>query len=284
MRLQSIEMIGFKSFADKTHLEFHPGITAIVGPNGCGKSNILDAIRWCLGEQSAKALRGNAMSDVIFSGTDSRPALSMAEVSLTFTDCDATLHTSFREVRVTRRVFRDGTSEYEINRTGCRLRDIHQLFMDTGVGRSAYSIMEQGKITQLIQAKPEERRSVFEEAAGITKYKTQRREALRKLESTQQNLERLEIIISEVKRQIGSLQRQAAKARRYQEHYAQLKNLDLKLARRLYQQLTTTITTLEANLSDTRREYETLHQQTIQEESLLSALRRKHQEKLKLYL
>ncbi len=278
MRLQSIEMIGFKSFADKTHLEFHPGITAIVGPNGCGKSNILDAIRWCLGEQSAKALRGNAMPDVIFSGTESRPPLSMAEVSLTFTDCNATLHTSFCEVRITRRVFRDGTSEYEINRTGCRLRDIHQLFMDTGVGRSAYSIMEQGKITQLIQAKPEERRAVFEEAAGITKYKTQRREALRKLESTQENLERLDIIISEVKRQIASLQRQASKARRYQEHYTQLKNLDLKLARRLYQQLRTTITTLEANLNDTRREYDALHQQILEEESLLSALRRKHQE------
>lgn len=278
MRLKSIEMIGFKSFADKTHLEFHPGITAIVGPNGCGKSNILDAIRWCLGEQSAKALRGTAMPDVIFSGTDSRPSLSMAEVSLTFSDCDATLHTSFREVRVTRRIFRDGSTEYEINRTGCRLRDIHQLFMDTGIGRSAYSIMEQGKITQLIQAKPEERRSVFEEAAGITKYKTQRREALRKLESTQENLIRLELVIGEVKRQINSIQRQAAKARRYQEHYAQLKTLDLKLARRLYQHLTTTITTLEAKLSDTRREYDTLHQQTLEEESRLATLRRKHQE------
>jgi chromosome segregation protein len=271
-------MIGFKSFADKTHLQFHQGITAIVGPNGCGKSNILDAIRWCLGEQSPKALRGNAMPDVIFSGTDSRPPLSMAEVSLTFSDCDATLHTSFREVCITRRLFRDGSSQYEINRTPCRLRDIHQLFMDTGIGRSAYSIMEQGKITLLIQAKPEERRAVFEEAAGITKYKTQRREALRKLEATQQNLEHLNIIIDEVKRQIASLQRQASKARRYQHHYSQLKNLDLKLARRLYQQLCTTITTLETNLNHSRQEYDALHQQAIEEEFQLSTLRRKLQE------
>ncbi|MDW8349653.1 MAG: chromosome segregation protein SMC [Verrucomicrobiae bacterium] len=273
MRLQSIELIGFKSFADKTHLEFPRGITAIVGPNGCGKSNILDAIRWCLGEQSAKALRGQSMPDIIFSGTDSRPAHSLAEVSLTFTDCEPTLHGSFHEIRVTRRLFRDGSSEYEINRSPCRLRDIHQLFMDTGIGRVAYSIMEQGKITHLIQAKPEERRIVFEEAAGITKYKTQRKEALRKLESTQENLARLEIIIEEVRRQISSLQRQANKALRYQSHYNLLKELELKLARRHYQQLSDTISSLQDLILKNTQKQNELHRHLSDLESELASLR-----------
>ena len=154
MYLQSLEIIGFKSFAAKTVLNFHRGVTAVVGPNGCGKSNVLDAIRWVLGEQSAKALRGGEMSDVIFSGTDSRPALGMAEVSMTFAECEKELGTEWNEVRITRRVYRDGKSEYFINKTACRLRDIHQLFMDTGVGRSAYSIMEQGKIDQILSNRP----------------------------------------------------------------------------------------------------------------------------------
>ena len=168
MYLQSLELIGFKSFAQKTVLNFHRGVTAVVGPNGCGKSNVLDAIRWVLGEQSAKALRGGEMADVIFSGTDSRQALGMAEVSLTFAECEKELGVEWNEVRITRRVFRDGQSEYLLNKTPCRLRDIHQLFMDTGIGRSAYSIMEQGKIDQILSSKPEDRRAIFEEAAGIT--------------------------------------------------------------------------------------------------------------------
>ena len=234
MYLQSLELLGFKSFATKTVLNFHPGVTAVVGPNGCGKSNVLDAMRWVLGEQSAKALRGGEMADVIFSGTDSRQALGMAEVSLTFADCEKELGVSWNEVRITRRVFRDGASEYLLNKTPCRLKDIHQLFMDTGIGRSAYSIMEQGKIDMILSSKPEDRRAIFEEAAGITKFKSQRKEALRKLEATDANLLRVSDIIKEVKRQIGSLQRQAGKARRYQTLIADLRTLDTHASRRQF--------------------------------------------------
>jgi chromosome segregation protein len=226
MHLQTLELIGFKSFADKTVFEFHEGVTAIVGPNGCGKSNVLDAVRWVLGEQSAKALRGGEMADVIFNGTETRKPVGFGEVSLTLTNCGSELGVDWHDVRVTRRVYRDGNSEYLLNKTPCRLRDIQSLFADTGVGRSAYSIMEQGKIDLILSSRPEDRRTVFEEAAGITKYKTQKREALRKLEATEANLLRIGDIIKEVKRQIGSLQRQAGKARRYQALLADLQVLD----------------------------------------------------------
>jgi chromosome segregation protein len=232
MHLHSLELIGFKSFADKTLFEFHEGVTAIVGPNGCGKSNVLDAVRWVLGEQSAKALRGGEMADVIFNGTDSRKPVGFGEVSLTFTNCGSELGVDWHDVRVTRRVYRDGNSEYLLNKTVCRLRDIQALFADTGVGRSAYSIMEQGKIDLILSSRPEDRRTVFEEAAGITKYKTQKKEALRKLEATEANLLRIGDIIKEVKRQIGSLQRQAGKARRYQALHADLQILDTHHSRR----------------------------------------------------
>jgi chromosome segregation protein len=226
MHLRSLELIGFKSFADKTVLNFHEGVTAIVGPNGCGKSNVLDAVRWVLGEQSAKALRGGEMADVIFSGTDSRKPVGFAEVSLTFSDCASELNVDWHEVRVTRRVYRDGISEYQLNKNICRLKDIQALFADTGIGRAAYSMMEQGRIDQILSSRPEDRRAVFEEAAGITKYRTQKREALRKLDATEANLLRLSDIIREVKRQIGSLQRQAGKARRYQGLLSDLQVLD----------------------------------------------------------
>jgi chromosome segregation protein len=237
MYLKSLELVGFKSFAEKTALEFLPGVTAIVGPNGCGKSNIVDAIRWVLGEQSAKALRGGEMADVIFSGTDGRRPIGMAEVSMTFADVDPQtlslpgVELDFSEVTIMRRVFRDGHSEYFINKTPCRLRDIQSVFMDTGMGRSSYSILEQGKIDMILSSHPEDRRAIFEEAAGITKYKHQKKEALRKLDYTEQNLVRLTDIIREVKRQIGSLQRQAGKARRYKELLDQLKSLDSRLTR-----------------------------------------------------
>src|SRR5215218_6786745 len=226
MHLKSLEVVGFKSFADKTIFEFHEGVTAIVGPNGCGKSNVLDAVRWVLGEQSAKALRGGEMADVIFNGTDNRKPVGFGEVSLTFTNCGSELGVDWHDVRVTRRVYRDGNSEYLLNKTPCRLRDIQALFADTGVGRSAYSIMEQGKIDLILSSRPEDRRAVFEEAAGITKYKGQKREAMRKLEATEANLLRIGDIIKEVKRQIGSLQRQAGKARRYQTLMEDLQVLD----------------------------------------------------------
>src|SRR4026207_722266 len=232
MHLQSLELFGFKSFADKTIFNFHEGVTAIVGPNGCGKSNVCDAVRWVLGEQSAKSLRGGEMADVIFNGAESRKPLGFAEVSLNFTECGEELGVEWHEVRVTRRIYRDGNSEYFLNKTGCRLKDIHSLFADTGVGRAAYSIMEQGKIDLILSSRPEDRRSVFEEAAGITKYKTQKKEALRKLEATEANLLRIGDIIKEVKRQIGSLQRQAGKARRYQALHDDLRVLDTHYSRK----------------------------------------------------
>src|SRR6266436_537316 len=248
MYLQSLELLGFKSFAQKTVLNFHPGVTAIVGPNGCGKSNVLDAIRWVLGEQSAKALRGGEMADVIFSGTDSRQALGMAEVSLTFAECEKELGVEWNEVCITRRVFRDGQSEYLLNKTPCRLKDIHQLFMDTGIGRSAYSIMEQGKIDLILSSRPEDRRAIFEEAAGITKYKFQRREALRKLEATEANLIRLADIVKEVKRQIGSLQRQAGKARRYKALFDDLRTLDTHFSRKSHDEIHLAVTAAEKEI------------------------------------
>src|SRR3989475_12084434 len=231
MHLQSLELLGFKSFADKTLLNFHEGVTAIVGPNGCGKSNVLDAVRWVLGEQSAKSLRGDEMADVIFNGSETRTPIGFAEVSVTFTDCAQELAVDWNDVRVTRRVYRDGNSEYFLNKTPCRLRDIQNLFADTGIARAAYSMMEQGKIDMILSSRPEDRRAVFEEAAGITKYKMQKREALRKLEATEANLLRIGDVIKEVKRQIGSLQRQAGKARRYQTLHADLRVLETHHAR-----------------------------------------------------
>ena len=249
MHLQSLELFGFKSFADKTTFNFHEGVTAVVGPNGCGKSNLLDAIRWVLGEQSAKSLRGGEMADVIFNGTDTRKPLGFAEVSLTFSDCESELKVDWHDVRVTRRVYRDGNSEYFLNKSACRLRDIQNLFADTGVGRSAYSMMEQGKIDMILSSRPEDRRAIFEEAAGITKYKTQKREALRKLEATEANLLRIGDVIKEVKRQIGSLQRQAGKARRYQALHTDLRVLETHYSKK-------ELAALEAELKRCRAQIE----------------------------
>ncbi|MEM1059344.1 MAG: chromosome segregation protein SMC [Verrucomicrobiota bacterium] len=275
MYLKSLEAIGFKSFADKVKVEFHHGITAIVGPNGCGKSNVLDAIRWVLGEQSAKALRGGNMQDVIFSGASHRKPLAMAEVSLTFSECEQELGTEYHEVTITRRVFRDGGSQYELNRKPCRLRDIQQLFMDTGIGRTAYSIMEQGKIDQILSSRPEDRRAIFEEAAGITKYKAQRREALRKLEHTEANLIRLEDIIREVKRQIGSLQRQAGKARRYRERTDELKGMESQLARHQFDRFQVAIGELERSVESSRANHEQLNLEIEIKDTELAEARQK---------
>jgi chromosome segregation protein len=234
MYLKSLTLHGFKSFADKTHFEFHKGVTGIVGPNGCGKSNVVDGIRWVLGETSAKALRGDEMADVIFNGTDKRKPVGMAEVVLTMADCEQALGVDYNEVAICRRVFRDGRSEYRLNGTVCRLKDIHELFSGTGIGRQAYSIMAQGQIDMLLSSKPEDRRTVFEEAAGITKFKGQKKEALRKLEYTEANLLRVADVIAEVKRQMGSLQRQAAKARRYQTLLDDVRMFDTHLAHKHY--------------------------------------------------
>ena len=248
--LKSLEMIGFKSFADRTKLQFEPGLIAIVGPNGCGKSNVSDAIRWVLGEQRPTALRGTKMLDVLFNGTDARPAMNMAEVSITFADCDKLLDTEFNEITVSRRIFRSGEGAYFINKNPCRLRDIQRLFMGTGIGTTSYSVMAQGQIDAILSSRPEDRRGVFEEAAGITKFKADRKEAMRKLDQTEANLLRLADVIREVKRQIGSLQRQAGKARRYQELKEELRGLDLFVIRRRLTVLDARLRELVAELAE----------------------------------
>src|SRR5512135_694125 len=218
MRFHKLEMVGFKSFVEKTTVTFQEGMTAVVGPNGCGKSNISDAIRWVLGEKSAKNMRGDKMEDVIFNGSELRKPIGMAEVSLTLHDVESAGSlgfTEFKEITITRRLYRDGESEYLINKIPCRMKDIRDLLFDTGVGSKAYSIIEQGKIGQIISSKPEERRFIIEEVAGITKYKTRKNEALSKLKETEDNLSRVNDIVHEVKRQTGSLDRQAKKAERY---------------------------------------------------------------------
>jgi chromosome segregation protein len=279
MYLKNLTVFGFKSFADKTPLNFQPGVTAIVGPNGCGKSNVSDAIRWVLGEQSAKALRGGEMADVIFNGTDGRKPVGMAEVSLTLGGVGeeslkaAGVEVAYDEVTLTRRIFRDGGSEYFLNRTPCRLKDIQQLFMGTGIGRTSYSILAQGHITQILSSKPEDRRMIFEEAAGITKFKSQKKESLRKLEYTEQNLLRIADTIKEVKRQIGSLQRQAGKARRYKQIQVELQHLETQLVRHQFDVLQGEINERQAAVENLRNEIETGSNDVLRFESEISQLR-----------
>ena len=279
MYLKNLTVFGFKSFADKTALNFQPGVTAIVGPNGCGKSNVSDAIRWVLGEQSAKALRGGEMADVIFNGTDGRKPMGMGEVSLTLGGVGeeslraAGVEVSYDEVTLTRRIFRDGGSEYFLNRTPCRLKDIQQLFMGTGIGRTSYSILAQGHITQILSSKPEDRRMIFEEAAGITKFKSQKKESLRKLEYTEQNLLRIADTIKEVKRQIGSLQRQAGKARRYKQILQELQHLETQLARHQFDVLQGEISARETTVENLRNEIETGSHDVLRFENEISKLR-----------
>lgn len=226
MRLKRLDILGFKSFADKTKLEFHPGITAVVGPNGCGKSNISDAFRWVLGEQSAKSMRGSKMPDVIFAGTSHRKPLNFAEVTITLADIDGKLPIEYDEVAVTRRLHRSGESEYFINRQPVRLKDLHALFLDSGMGKDAYSIFEQGKIDQVINLSPLERRYIFEEAAGILRFLQRKKEALRKLEQTDLNVSRVKDIHNEVERQIIVLEEQSEKARQYKENKSALDRLE----------------------------------------------------------
>ena len=271
--LKSIELVGFKSFAQKTKLEFKPGMTAIVGPNGCGKSNVSDAVRWVLGEQRARALRGAKMEDVIFNGTDNAKPLGMAEVSITLADCASTLGVDYDEVCIARRVFRSGESGYFLNRKACRLKDIQRLFMDTGVGTDSYSVLEQGKIDQILSARPEDRRAVFEEASGITKYKSDKKEALRKLEHTEANLLRLDDVIREVKRQIISLQRQAGKARRYKELSFEIRSLDIYASNQYLTDLEATLSQLKKQISDLDETSENLHQQVEAAEAKASHAR-----------
>ena len=227
MYLKSIEMQGFKSFANKTILQFHDGITGVVGPNGSGKSNVGDAVRWVLGEQSAKQLRGGNMQDVIFSGTETRKPLGYASVAITLDNSDHKLNVDFEEVTVTRRLYRSGESEYLMNGASCRLKDINELFYDTGIGKEGYSIIGQGRIDEILSAKGEERRRIFEEAAGIVKYKTRKNEAVNKLEKEQQNLLRVDDIISELEVQVEPLEKQSEKAREYLRLKERLKQAEM---------------------------------------------------------
>ncbi len=262
MYFKQLELTGFKSFADRTVLQLEPGITAIVGPNGCGKSNILDAIRWVLGEQSAKELRGSHMQDVIFSGSETRHPTGMAEVSITFDNADGRLPVDFSEVQVTRRVYRSGESEYLINKAPCRLRDIHEMFMDTGIGTSAYSMVSQGKMDLVLSSKPDDRRYLFEEAAGIIKYKSRKKVAMRKLESADQNLLRLGDIVAEVERQMRSLKRQVNAAIRYRELSDQLRDLEIRAAFLKYTTLTARVAELKTKFHDAGQRFEKLNTET----------------------
>src|SRR5207244_10427082 len=233
MRLKSLEMVGFKSFVEKTVIELNPGITAVVGPNGCGKSNIVAALRWAMDEQTARHLRGHQMEDVVFNGSESLPPTGMAEVSLIFENEDGrgpVEYSSFSEIMVTRRLFRSGESEYAINKIPCRMKDIIELCLGGGVGSKAYSIVEQGRVDELVNSKPEDRRALIEEAAGTSKYKSRKLVAERKLERTQQNLLRVTDIVREIERQIRTMELQAKKAERYRALKAELRQKDLALA------------------------------------------------------
>jgi chromosome segregation protein len=253
MKIKRLEIIGFKSFVDKVTFDFPQGITAVVGPNGCGKSNIVDAIRWVMGEQSAKNLRGKSMEDLIFGGSESRKSLGMAEVSLIFSaeDCKVPAkYLNYSEIQVTRRLYRDGESEYFLNKVPCRLMDISELFMDTGAGARAYSIIEQGRIGMILLAKPEERRFLIEEAAGVTKFKSRKQVALKKIDHSRQNLLRLGDIIAELKRQLNSLQRQAKKAEKFRACREELKEIEVSIALKNYSALDSAKNLLFGELAD----------------------------------
>jgi chromosome segregation protein len=233
LRIKSLQLHGFKSFVDRTVFGFDEGMTAVVGPNGCGKSNVVDAIKWVMGEQSARRLRGKGMDDVIFAGSENRPPIGMAEVSLCFDNRDGQAPAAFAaysEIEVTRRLYRSGESEYLLNKQPCRLKDVHDFFRDTGIGLRGYTIVEQGKVAEIVSAKPEDRRILIEEAAGIGKYKARRREAESKMRSTEQNLVRVNDVLSEIRRQISSLERQAKKAARYKRLQETQRVLELSLA------------------------------------------------------
>ena len=229
MYLKNIKMQGFKSFADKIDLEFGQGITAIVGPNGSGKSNVSDAIRWVLGEQSIKSLRGSKIEDVIFAGTQKRAPLGFAQVSITLDNSDEMFNVDQDELKVTRRVTRSGESDFYINNTPCRLKDIHELFMDTGLGREGYSVIGQGKIDQILSSKADERRHIFEEASGITKYKYRKHESEKKLLQTEEKLLRIKDILVNLEERVEPLRIQSEKAKKFLDYREVLKGLDINI-------------------------------------------------------
>jgi chromosome segregation protein len=289
LRIKKLELIGFKSFKDRTVIHFDEGITGIVGPNGCGKSNIVDALVWVMGEMSAKDLRGSQMTDVIFAGADGYSPLGMCEVSLTLENDGGPFpvkYLKFSEIMVTRRLHRSGDGEYFINKEPARLRDVQEIFMDTGAGSKGFSIIQQGMIGKIITAKPEDRKHLIEEAAGITKFKARKKESIRKLQATDQNLVRLQDILGELKRQMDSLQRQAQRAERYRNIKRQIEDLDLWLSSRQYVDLKSAADEAErifneaqssevegeARLSGLFSEFETLKLQLLEKEKALETL------------
>lgn len=273
MYLSKIEILGFKSFAQRVDLKFDEGVTAIVGPNGCGKTNIVDAIRWVLGEQRYSALRSGKMEDLIFNGTKNRKPLSMAEASLTIQNTKGVLPTEYSEVTITRRVYRSAESEYLLNRIPCRLKDILDLFMDTGIGADAYSVIELKMVETILSDKADERRRLFEEAAGVTKYKHRRKAAYRKLESVQQDLVRVNDIVKEIQKTVNSLERQAKKAEQYNEVSQRLKTIEIDLLEREYAYLHGRLKELTERLSTATIEKEKIDQELEQQDALLDQLR-----------
>ena len=269
MLLKSLEIQGFKTFPDKTKLTFDKGITSIVGPNGSGKSNISDAIRWVLGEQSAKAIRCSKMEDVVFNGTDNRKKLGYAEVTLSFDNKDRSLAFDGDEVAITRRYYRSGDSDYMINKASVRLKDIHELFMDTGLGRDGYSMIGQGKIDSIVASRSEERREIFEEAAGISRYRYRKLEAERKLKGTEENLVRLRDILTELDDRVGPLEIQSKKAEAFLEYSNEKKELEIALWLNTIKQSATILREQEEKLEIARSQHQSAEQalEEIQKES-----------------
>ena len=261
MYLKSIEVQGFKSFAHKIKFDFHNGITGIVGPNGSGKSNVADAVRWVLGEQRIKQLRGGSMQDVIFSGTENRKPLSYASVAITLDNSDHQLPIDFEEVTVARKLYRSGESEYLINGSACRLKDVNELFYDTGIGKEGYSIIGQGQIDKILSGKPEERRELFDEAAGIVKFKRRKNMSVKKLEEERQNLLRVNDILAELEKQVGPLERQAETAREYLKKKEQLKTYDINMFLLETDRIQDQISQIDGKLTVTRSELEAASQQ-----------------------
>jgi len=272
MRLEKITLDGFKSFADKTEFTFDSSLTAIVGPNGCGKSNIADAVKWVLGEQSVKSLRSEQMADVIFSGSSRKKALGTAEVSLFISNTGGQLPLETDQVQIARRIYKSGESEYRINNKLCRLKDIRELFMDTGVAAKAYSIIEQGQVKQLLTASKIDRRVIFEEAAGISKYKAHKKEALRKLERTEQNLLRLADILGEVQKQLRSIKHQAGKARNYLKYTQRLKELQVNFSLVEYHKLITEDTEKKQALAEQQKKFAAVAAEIAQNDTSMSNL------------
>lgn len=272
MYLKTIEIQGFKSFPDKTIISFHPGMTAIVGPNGSGKSNVTDAIRWVLGEQSAKTLRGQKMEDVIFSGTATRRPLSYAEVTIVFDNASGQLALPYQDVAVTRRLFRSGESEYLINRQSCRLKDVHQLFLDTGIGRDGYSIVGQGRVDDLLSPRSEDRRRIFEEAAGIAKLRVQKEESQRRLDQTQLNLERSQDVLDEIRLRLAPLKKQAEQAQLATQLQAQLKHRDCSKAWLQFEQLQKQQNSLTAKAADAQAEWDHIQAKAQETEATYQTL------------